>query len=77
MLAKPVRLLGVSVTSLAEESRQLYLLKKLEEERKLNKAIGEINNRFGEFTIKPASLLLTEEFEHQRVCCGRKDQSVK
>jgi len=65
-LAKPVRLLGVSVTSLAEESRQLYLLEKLEEEKKLNRAIGEINDKFGEFAIKPASLLLSEEFEHQR-----------
>ncbi len=62
-LAKPVRLLGVSVTSLAEESKQLYILEKLREEKELSKAIVEINNRFGEFTIRPASLLLTEEFE--------------
>jgi DNA polymerase-4 len=63
-LAKPVRLLGVSVTSLAEESKQLYLFEKFEKEKKLNKAIGEINNRFGDFTIKPASLLLVEKSEH-------------
>ncbi len=66
-LSKPVRLLGVSVTSLTEESKQLYLFTKFEEERKLDRAIGEINGRFGEFTIRPASLLLAEEFEHQRV----------
>ena len=66
-LAKPVRLLGVNVTSLAEELKQLYLLEKLEEERKLSIAIGEINSRFGDFTIKPASLLLAEEFEHRRL----------
>ena len=57
-LTKPVRMLGVSVTSLTEELNQLYLLKSLEEERKLHEVIGEINSRFGDFTIKPASLLL-------------------
>jgi DNA polymerase-4 len=57
-LSKPVRMLGVSVTSLTEELSQLYLLKELEEERKLHEVIGEINSRFGDFTIKPASLLL-------------------
>ena len=54
---KPVRLLGVSATSLSEESRQLHLFKKFDEEKKLDKAIGEINSRFGDFTIRPASLL--------------------
>lgn len=63
--AKPVRLLGVSVTSLAEESMQLYLLEKLNEEKELSKAFGEINGRFGEFTIRPASLMLTEKFENR------------
>lgn len=65
-LAKPVRLLGVSVTSLTAESKQLYLFDKFDEERKLDEAIREINARFGEFTIKPASLLLIEEFERQK-----------
>jgi len=62
-LPKSVRLLGVSVTSLAEESKQLYLFEKFEKEKKLSKAVGEINNRFGDFTVKPASLLLIEKFE--------------
>ena len=61
-LKKPVRLLGVSVTSLAEESMQLYLLDRHREEKELSKAIAEINSKFGDFTIKPASLLLAEEF---------------
>jgi DNA polymerase-4 len=57
-LAKPVRLLGVSVTSLTEGLKQLYLFEEFEREEKLNKAIGEINSKFGEFTVKPACLLL-------------------
>jgi DNA polymerase-4 len=57
-LANPVRLLGVSATSLAEESKQLYLLERIEKEKNLDRAIKEINGKFGEFTIKPASLLL-------------------
>ncbi len=60
-LPKPVRMLGVSVTSLTEELKQLYLLESLEEERKLHQVIGEINSRFGDFTIRPASLLLVEK----------------
>jgi len=60
-LIKPVRLLGVSVASLVEKSKQLYLFDGFEKEEKLNKAIEEINNRFGEFTIKPASLLFIEK----------------
>jgi len=60
-LPKSVRMLGVSVTSLTEELRQLYLLKSLEMERNLHEVMGEINSRFGDFTIKPASLLLVEK----------------
>lgn len=62
--AKPIRLLGVGVTSLAEESRQLYLFEEFEKEKILNKAIREINSKFGDFTIKPASLLLIGKSKH-------------
>jgi DNA polymerase-4 len=60
-LVDPIRLLGVSVTGLVEESKQLYLFEEFEKEKKLNKAVQAINNRFGEFTIKPASLLFIEK----------------
>ena len=60
-LTRPVRLLGVSVTNFVERSRQPYLFEELAKEEKLNKAIQEINDRFGEFTIKPASLLLLDK----------------
>lgn len=62
-IGKPVRLLGVAVTGLTEASRQLCLLEILERERELGKAVGIINSRFGEFTIKPASIMFAEKFE--------------
>jgi len=64
-LPKPVRMLGVSVTSLTDELRQLYLLKSLEMERNLHEVMGEINSRFGDFTIKPASLLLVQRPDYR------------
>jgi len=62
-LAKPVRLLGVSATSLADDSRQLCLLEIIQKEREFNKVVESINNRYGEFTIKPASVMFAERFE--------------
>ena len=58
---KPVRLLGVSVTNLTGRAKQLYLLEDFEKERELSQAISRINRKFGDFTIKPASLLLTDK----------------
>ena len=60
-LEKPVRLLGVGVTNLTRESEQLYLFEQFEKEKGLDKAVWDINEKFGDFTIKPASLLLIEE----------------
>lgn len=59
---KPVRLVGVSVANLEEESspRQLNLFhEKNETRRDLNNAIDKINSRYGCQAIKPA--LLTEK----------------
>jgi DNA polymerase-4 len=64
-LLKPVRLLGVSVTGLAGESKQLYLFEQFEREKRLDRAIEEINGRFGDFTIRPASLLLIKSYNHR------------
>jgi len=64
-LLKPVRLLGVSVTGLAGESKQLYLFEQFEREKRLDRAIEEINGRFGDFTIRPASLLFIKSYNHR------------
>lgn len=65
-LRKPVRLLGVSVSGLTDESRQLYLFDIAEKDRRFDRAIAEINSRYGEFTVKPASLLLLKRPSHQQ-----------
>ncbi|MGQ9608357.1 MAG: DNA polymerase IV [bacterium] len=57
-LVDSVRLLGVSVSSLTDDPNQLFIFEEWDKEKRLNSAIDEINDRFGEFTIKPASLLL-------------------
>jgi DNA polymerase-4 len=57
--AKPVRLVGIAVDQLREDSlpRQLDLFAGKQTGRKeLNRAIDQINNRFGPLTIKPAAL---------------------
>lgn len=57
--AKPVRLVGISVDQLREDSlpRQLDLFAGKQTGRKeLNRAIDQINDRFGPLTIKPAVL---------------------
>jgi len=58
VLKKSVRLLGVTATNLVDKPEQPYLIEDFERVERLNRAIVGINNRFGEFTIKPASLLM-------------------
>ncbi|MBU0908192.1 MAG: DNA polymerase IV [Proteobacteria bacterium] len=57
--AKPVRLVGIAVDKLQEDSlpRQLDLFNSKKTDRQeLNKALDRINTRFGSHTIKPATL---------------------
>jgi DNA polymerase-4 len=56
-LMQPVRLLGVSLSSLRQEGAQLPLLAEERRRQQLTGALDEVNNRFGEFTIMAASLL--------------------
>lgn len=60
-IGKPIRLVGVSVTNLINRPNQLYLIDKLARIDKLNSAVATINSKFGEFTVKPASLLIISE----------------
>lgn len=60
-LLDAVRLLGVSVSGLVDDQKQLFLFEGWDKEERLNSVIDEINNRFGEWTIKPASLLLLKQ----------------
>lgn len=63
-LKKPVRLLGVSVSSLTKDLQQpLFEEERIEE--KLTKAVDKVNDLYGEFTVAWASLL--ERFHHKNV----------
>jgi DNA polymerase-4 len=57
-IRKPVRLIGVSVTNLVDIPDQRYLIDEFNKSESLNKAIVMLNNKYGEFAIKPASLLI-------------------
>lgn len=62
-LKKSIRLIGVSVTQLMNHPEQLYLFDEFKKEERLVQAIDEIAERYGEFIIKPASLLIVEKVE--------------
>ncbi|MBI4971843.1 MAG: DNA polymerase IV [Candidatus Omnitrophica bacterium] len=53
---KGVRALGVSVSGLRQSGHELWLLEEYEKHRRLRKSLDAINDRFGEFTVKPASI---------------------
>jgi DNA polymerase IV len=55
-----VRLIGVSVSGLVKGVYQMSFLPEEIRERKLIKALDAVNDRFGEFTVGRASLMLTK-----------------
>jgi len=61
-LKKAVRLLGVSISNLAPNKDQQFLLDNLQKQQKLVAAVDEINSKYGEFTVKPSSLLISDKF---------------
>jgi DNA polymerase-4 len=56
-LEQPVRLLGISLSSLCRQGAQLPLFAGERRSRRLTEALDEVNDRFGEFTVMAASLL--------------------
>ena len=52
-----VRLLGIHVSNLVKDYQQLPLFSKDRQQKKLLPYLDEINDRYGELTIKPAFLL--------------------
>ncbi len=60
-LSRPVRLVGVRITSLTHQAAQLPLFEKDRKAALLAAAMDEANDRFGEFSVTFASVLETEE----------------
>jgi hypothetical protein len=67
-LKKPVRLLGVSISNLVLESGQMCFLEDIERSARLTGVVDEINDKYGEFTLKPSSVLIAENFGIQDRC---------
>jgi DNA polymerase IV len=64
-LEQAVRLVGVALSGLGAMPRQLPLFAKQTKSRKLTRAMDEINNRFGDFTLTWGSMLEHDETEGQ------------
>jgi DNA polymerase-4 len=65
-LKDKVRLLGVSVSSLVENPCQGSLFDDMEKRNRLAEAMDRINEKFGEWTIKPLSVMIAEQYGHSR-----------
>lgn len=61
-LKKAVRLLGVSISNVSVDNKQQFLFQCMEREQRLVETVDAINEKYGEFTIKPSSLLIAERF---------------
>lgn len=65
-LRRAVRLLGVSLSALEEDSAQGYLFSEMAKRDRVAEAMDRINERYGEFTIKPLSLMIAEQYGRSR-----------
>lgn len=53
---RPIRLLGVGVSSLRPSGKEGWLFKEFEEREHLLEVLDKINDKYGEFTVRPAFL---------------------
>lgn len=67
-LKKAIRLLGVSISNLIPDKNQQFLFDKLKRQQKLVAAVDDINSKYGEFTVKPSSLLISDKFGILKKC---------
>jgi len=67
-LQKKVRLLGISVSNISFFEGQQSLFADTEKRRKLMTVMDQINNKYGDFTIKPTSVLIAENHGIQARC---------
>jgi len=61
-LKKAVRLVGVSISNLIQDNKQPFLFNRLQKYYQLADMVDSINSKYGEFTVKPASLIIAEKF---------------
>jgi len=56
---RPFRFVGISVSSLIHNLDQISIFEKVENNKKVLKAVDEINDRYGEFTVERAAIMKT------------------
>jgi DNA polymerase-4 len=67
-LKKAVRLLGVSISNLCVDEKQQFLFEHMRRDERLVEAVDGINEKYGEFTVKPSSLIIAEKFGMEERC---------
>jgi len=68
---KPVSVIAESCFGLIPyDLSQLELFEDVNKKKMLNKALDEVNDRWGEFAITPAKLLMAKEYVHDRIAFG-------
>jgi DNA polymerase-4 len=67
-LKKAVRLLGVSIGNVSFDKGQGFLFDTMEKRQKLTDAVDRLNRKYGEFTLKPVSLLIAEKYGIDNRC---------
>ena len=71
-LKNAVRLLGVNISGLMPYVDQEFLFDDMQKKKKIIAVMDEINDKYGEFTIKPSSLVALDEEENSRKKMGQK-----
>lgn len=61
-LLKAVRLLGVNISNLLRDDKQQYFLDDISKQQKVVEMVDDINRKYGEFTLKPSSMLIADKF---------------
>lgn len=76
-LKSKVRLVGVAVSGFVVDNKEKYLFDFYEKRRKLTKVVDDINDKFGDFTVKPASLLIAEKSGIVKKCALIGSRQIK
>ncbi|OGF47419.1 MAG: hypothetical protein A2452_02740 [Candidatus Firestonebacteria bacterium RIFOXYC2_FULL_39_67] len=67
-LKKKVRLLGISVGQLIKENGQALLFEEARKDEKIKEVLFQLNEKYGEFSVKPASVIIAEKFGIKERC---------
>jgi DNA polymerase-4 len=58
-VSEPIRFVGVTISNLIHNLDQVSLLEQRENTKKVLKAVDEVNDRYGEFTVERAAIMNT------------------